>query len=94
MRLFINFVAGVILAASTISLSWALEAFPSDDPRFVVQTVIDLTDRHALPGWSEPGFAVKLTPYLTHDLLSAVESGGRIAARKQINLYDGEFFTG
>ncbi|MGO8797805.1 MAG: hypothetical protein ACLQJL_01820 [Roseiarcus sp.] len=94
MRLFINFVAGVILAASTISLSWALEAFPSDDPRFVVQTVIDLTDRHALPGWDDADFAAKLAPYLTRDLLAVVRSGGRIAIKKHINLYDGEFFTG
>jgi len=94
MRLLINLIAGIILAASAISSSCALEAFPSADPRSVVQTVIDLTDRHALPGWSEPDFAVKLAPYLTRDLLAAVQSGGRIAARKQINLYDGEFFTG
>ena len=60
----------------------------------MVQTVIELTDKHALPGWSDAGFGAKLAPYLTRDLLAAVQSGGRIAMKKHINLYDAEFFTG
>lgn len=90
----VNFIAGIVLSASAMSPSWALEAVAPADPRSVVQAVIDLTDRHALPGWSEPDFATKLAPYLTGDLLAAVDKGGRIAVRKHINLYDGEFFTG
>src|ERR1700733_10024264 len=77
-----------------LSPATALDAFPGSDPRSVVQTVIELTDRHAQPGWSEPGFATKLRPYLTQDLLAAVAKGAKIAGRKGINLYDGEFFTG
>lgn len=72
----------------------ALETFPSSDPRAVLQTVIALTDRHALPGWSDRDFQAKLRPYLTDSLLAAVAKGGRIAAARGIDLYDGEFFTG
>ncbi len=89
-----SLIAACIAAASVVLPAAALETFPSSDPRSVVQTVIDLTDRHALPDWSDPAFATKLRPYLTKALLSAVKRGGDIAARKSINLYDGEFFTG
>ena len=94
MRLIVTFIAGLILSICALTPSRAFEAFPSADPRSVVQTVIDLTDRHALPGWDAPDFGAKLTPYLTPDFLAAVARGGRIAIKKGINLYDGEFFTG
>jgi len=94
MRLIIQVIAGIVLSACASLSCRADEAFAPTDPRFVVQTVIALTDRHALPGWSDAGFGAKLAPYLTRDLLAAVQSGGRIAMKKHINLYDGEFFTG
>jgi hypothetical protein len=94
MRPVISLLAGIVLSACAVSSSRADEAFAPTDPRSVVQTVIELTDRHALPGWSDADFGAKLAPYLTRDLLAAVQSGGRIAMRKHINLYDGEFFTG
>jgi hypothetical protein len=94
MTRFVNLAAGIVLAVWAISPSLALDAFPAADPRSVVQTVIELTDNHALPGWDQPDFAQKLTPYLSADFLAAVASGRKIALKKQINLYDGEFFTG
>jgi len=94
MRPVINLIAGIVLSACAASSSRADEAFAPADPRSVVQTVIALTDRHALPAWSEASFGARLAPYLTRDLLAAVQSGGRIAMKKHINLYDGEFFTG
>jgi hypothetical protein len=70
------------------------DAYAKADPRSVVQTVLALTDSHALPDWPEPTFAKKLRPYLTDDFLRVVAKGSRIAEEKQINLYDGDFFTG
>jgi len=67
---------------------------PASDPRAVLQEVITLTDQRALPSWSDRDFPAKLRPYLTDGLLAAVAKGGKIAAAKGINLYDGEFFTG
>lgn len=77
-----------------IAYAFALDAYPASDPRSVVQTVVVLTDKHALPAWSEPTFTTKLRPYLTADFLAVVARGARIAEKKGINLYDGEFFTG
>ena len=94
MRPIINLIAGIVLSTCAVSSLRADEAFAPADPRFVVQTVIELTDHHALPGWSDAGFRAKLAPYLTRDLLAAVQSGARIAIKKHINLYDAEFFTG
>ena len=94
MRPVIHVIAGIVLSACAASSSRADEAYAPADPRSVVQTVIELTDKHALPGWSDAGFGAKLAPYLTRDLLAAVQSGGRIAMKKHINLYDAEFFTG
>lgn len=72
----------------------ALDTFAAADPRSTIQTVISLTDRHALPSWDEATFGVRLHPYLTDDFLATVAKGGKIAIRKHINLYDAEFFTG
>jgi hypothetical protein len=94
MRSVTRVIVGIVLSACAVSSCRADEAFAPTDPRSVVQTVIELTDRHALPSWSDADFRAKLAPYLTRDLLVAVQSGGRIAMRKHINLYDGEFFTG
>ena len=85
---------GLLLLATATSAAGALETFPAADPRSVVQTVIALTDRHALPSWDQPSFPSKLAPYLTADFIHVVKRGGDIAVRKHINLYDAEFFTG
>ena len=94
MRLPVIVIAAAILSTSLTRPSRADEAFAPSDPRFVVQTVIELTDKHALPGWDAGDFGAKLGPYLTSDFLATVKSGARIARKKHINLYDAEFFTG
>lgn len=82
------------LFLSSASVALALETFPPSDPRSVIQIVIDLTDRHALPSWDDATFGARLRPYLSDDFLATIARGARIAKRKSINLYDGEFFTG
>lgn len=94
LRLFVAVALSATALALAPSAARADEAFGPADPRFVIQSVVQLTDRHALPAWAARDFAAKLAPYLTHDLIAVVEKGGRIAIRRHINLYDGEFFTG
>ena len=72
----------------------AQNLYNASDPRSVVYLVISLSDRHALPGWNEPTFQMKLRPYLTDDFLRVVVKGAQIAKQKGIDLYDGDFFTG
>ena len=85
---------GAVLALLAAPGAFALDAFPPSDPRSVVQTVIALVDRHALPNWNESAFAQKMRPYVTEEFLAVIDKGGRIASKKRINIYDGEFFTG
>jgi len=83
-----------VLLAGVASSAFALETFPASDPRSVVQTVIELTDHHGLPSWSEPAFFVKARPYVTSELFAILAKGGKIAAKKQLNIWDGDIFTG
>ena len=69
MKFAIPVIAAAVLSASSASWCRADEAFAPSDPRFVVQTVIELTDQHALPGWDAGDFGAKLAPYLTSDFL-------------------------
>ena len=75
-------------------LAAALDPYPASDPRSVIETVISLSDRRALPGWDEPSFQNRLRPYLSDDFLRVVAKGARTAIKNHINLYDGDFFTG
>ena len=88
----ITLIVGLALLGSVSFPAWTQEA--GAGPAATIATVIKLTDQKALPGWSDKGFTKAMQPYLTPALIAAVAHGAKVASAKQINLYDGEFFTG
>jgi hypothetical protein len=62
MKTFAQLSLSGLLALLTISPALALETSATSDLRSVVQTVIGLTDQHALPGWSERAFRRNCAP--------------------------------
>ncbi len=65
---------------------------PKNDPREVVASLA--SQIRTFPSWADATFRRKLSPYLTDELISAIESGLATAQKNDINLYDAELFTG
>ncbi len=87
-----SFVAVVLALAAAPAL--AQPSYPASDPRSVVAKAIALVDAHEAPGWDEPSFSVEMKPLVTDALIAAVAKGARIAKQENLDLYDGDFFTG
>ena len=72
--------------------SIAAENYAANDPRAVVASLA--AKIMTLPSWADASFRSKLSPYLTEELISAIETGLATAQKNDINLYDAELFTG
>jgi hypothetical protein len=83
------FVASAFLGRGEL---FAAENYPANDPREVVAS---LTSKiMTFPSWADASFRRKLAPYLTDELISAIETGLATVQKDEINLYDAELFTG
>jgi len=82
------FLASAILGAAP---SFA-ENHSANGPRAVVASVA--SQIRTFPSWADASFRQKLAPYLTVELISAIETGLATAQKNDINLYDAELFTG
>jgi hypothetical protein len=90
--------AAVLMACAFLaSVFWSAapsfaENYPKNDPREVVASLASKI--MTLPSWADASFRRKLDPYLTDELISAIEAGLATAQKDEINLYDAELFTG
>jgi len=91
--------AAVLMAYAFVAsafLGWAepsaAENYPANDPRAVVALLASRI--RTFPSWADASFRQKLGPYLTDELISAIETGLATAQKDEINLYDAELFTG